>query len=120
MPLCHFYGLLSHLAKNRLVKKHLTSGTDTIYLYDGWRCIEEREWDTNLEGEQDDAWEPRRQYVYGGIYIDHAAARLRQASEPLIFDKDTDSDGNCTDFGGDPIGANRYFYCQQTLPAQLR
>ena len=77
---------------NRLAKKHLTSGTDTIYLYDGWRCIEERE----LDGE---AWEPRRQYVYGGMYID----------EPLIFDKDTNTDGNCTDAGG----SSRYFYCQQ-------
>ena len=81
---------------NRLVKKHLTSGAETIYLYDGWRCIEEREWDTNLEGEQDDAWEARRQYVYGGIYID----------EPLIFDKDSE--------GGDGVCDNaRYFYCQQ-------
>jgi len=87
---------------NRLVKKHLTSGTDTINLYDGWRCIEERE----LDGE---AWEARRQYVYGGIYIDHTAARLRQASEPLIFDKDTNTDGNCEDAGG----SARYFYCQQ-------
>jgi len=84
---------------NRLAKKDLTTGNDTIYLYDGWRCIEERE----LDGE---AWEARRQYVYGGIYIDHAAARLRQASEPLIFDKDS--------VGGDGVCDNaRYFYCQQ-------
>jgi len=82
---------------NRLAKKHLTSGDDTIYLYDGWRCIEEREWDEN--GENPDAWEARRQYVYGGIYID----------EPLIFDKDTDDDGDCVDAGG----SARYFYCQQ-------
>ena len=41
----------------------------------------------------------RREYVYGGTYID----------EPLIFDKDTDSDGDCTDAGG----SSRYFYCQQ-------
>ena len=84
----------------------MTAGADTIYLYDGWRCIEERECDENEAGTEDDAWEPRRQYVYGGIYIDHAAARLRQASEPLIFDKDS--------VGGDGICDNaRYFYCQQ-------
>jgi RHS repeat-associated protein len=60
-----------------------------LYLYDGWQCIEERE----LE---DDAWEARRQYVFGSQYID----------EPLIFDKDSeDGDGVCDD--------NRYFYCQQ-------
>ena len=77
---------------NRRVKKDLNSGTDVIYLYDGWRCIEEREDDGGT-------WEARRQYVYGGIYID----------EPLIFDKDTDGDGDCTDAGG----SSRYFYCQQ-------
>ncbi|HET6456058.1 MAG TPA: RHS repeat-associated core domain-containing protein, partial [Armatimonadota bacterium] len=77
---------------NRRVKKDLTSGTDVIYLYDGWRCIEEREDDGG-------AWEARRQYVYGGTYID----------EPLIFDKDTDGDGDCTDAGG----SSRFFYCQQ-------
>ena len=96
---------------SRPARRDLTSSTETIYLYDGWRCIQEREWDEN--GEDPDAWEARRQYVYGGIYIDHTAARLRQASEPLIFDKDGNGDGDCTDFGGDPIGANRYFYCQQ-------
>ena len=77
---------------NRRVKKDLNSGTDVVYLYDGWRCIEEREDDGGT-------WEARRQYVYGGIYID----------EPLIFDKDTDSDGDCTDAGG----SSRLFYCQQ-------
>jgi len=82
-------------AFNRRIEKVLTTGNDVVYLYEGWRCIEEREWDENGEGEEDDAWEPRRQYVYGGIYID----------EPLIFDKDTDDDGACDDA--------RYFYCQQ-------
>jgi len=45
------------------------------------------------------ASEVRRQYVEGGIYID----------EHLIFDKDTDDDGDCTDAGG----SERYFYAQQ-------
>jgi len=82
---------------NRRVKKDLTSGTDVIYLYDGWQCIEEREDDGGT-------WEARRQYVYGGRYID----------EPLIFDKDYDSDGICTDFNyGGSRGAHRYYYAQQ-------
>ena len=61
--------------------------------------LEEREWDTNGEGAEDDKWEPRRQYVYGPTYID----------EVLIFDKDTDDDGDCTDGGG----SSRCFYAQQ-------
>lgn len=60
-----------------------------LYLYDGWRCIEEREDDTG--------WEAHRQYVWGGLYLD----------EILIFDKDTDADGDCTDTGG----STRYLYC---------
>jgi len=79
---------------NRRVKKDLAAGTDVIYLYDGWQVLEEREWDS-----ADSRWEPRRQYVEGGTYID----------EHLIFDKDTDDDGDCTDAGG----SERYFYCQQ-------
>ena len=61
-----------------------------------WQCIEEREFD-------DSVWETRRQFIYGGRYID----------EPLIFDKDTDDDGDCTDFADEPSGATRYFYAQQ-------
>ncbi|RLC60561.1 MAG: hypothetical protein DRI01_10040, partial [Chloroflexi bacterium] len=77
---------------NRRVKKDLPGGgTDVIYLYDGWRCIEERELDGGT-------WEARRQYVYGGRYID----------EVLLFDKDTDDDGDCNDAGG----STRYLYCQ--------
>ena len=34
------------------------------------QVLEQREWDTNGEGAEDDKWEPRRQYVYGGIYMD--------------------------------------------------
>ena len=30
---------------NRRVKKDLATGTDVLYIYDGWRCIEERDWD---------------------------------------------------------------------------
>jgi RHS repeat-associated protein len=63
-----------------------------VYLYDGWQVVEERE----LDGA---TWEARRQFVYGGVYID----------EPLIFDKDTDADGDCVDAGG----SSRYFYAQQ-------
>ena len=77
--------------------KDLDTGTDLLYIYDGWQCIEEREDDGST-------WEARRQYVYGGIYID----------EPLIFDKDYDSDGICTDLNyGGSRGAHRYYYAQQ-------
>ncbi len=62
----------------RRVKKDRATGTDVVYLYDGWQVLEEREWDTNGEGAEDDKWVPRRQYVYGGIYID----------EVLSFDRD--------------------------------
>ena len=55
---------------NRRVKKDLATGTDVLYLYDGWRCIEERE----LDGE---TWEARRQYVYGGQYIDEVLCSCR-------------------------------------------
>ena|GEM_PF-3625968 len=84
----------------------LDTGTDVVYIYNGhaghslgggsWQCIEERELD-------DSVWETRRQFIYGGRYID----------APLIFDKDTDCDGDCTDFADEPSGANRYFYAQQ-------
>jgi len=60
---------------NRRIKKDLTTGNDVVYLYDGWQCVEEREVDGGT-------WEMRRQYVYGGQYID----------EPVLFDKDTDGD----------------------------
>ena len=83
-----------HDGLNRRVKKDLDTGTDVDYLYDGWQVLEEREWDSG-----DSKWEPRRQYVYGGFYID----------EVLIFDKDTDDDGDCTDGGG----SSRYFYAHQ-------
>ena len=79
---------------HRGLRKGLVTGMDVIYLYDGWQVLEEREWDST-----DSKWEPRRQYVEGGTYID----------EHLIFDKDTDNDGDCTDAGG----SERYFYCQQ-------
>ena len=68
-------------ALNRRIKKDLTSGDDVIYLYDGWRCIEELEEDGGV-------WTTARQHVYGGQYVDG----------PLIRDKDTDSDDGCVDF----------------------
>jgi len=77
---------------NRRVKKDLPGeGIDVIFLYDGWRCIEERE--------DDNGWEARRQYVFGGQYLD----------EVLIFDTDTDDDGDCTE--GEGAGSTRYLYC---------
>ena len=71
---------------NRRVKKDLNSGTDTIYLYDGWQCIEEREMPSTT-------WVARRQYVYGGTYID----------EPLIFDR----------YFTEYSMWLRFYYCQQ-------
>ena len=71
---------------NRRIKKDLDTGVDVVYLYDGWRVIEERV--------DDSGWEARRQYVHGGRYID----------EVLLFDKDTNDDGVCDD--------ERYIYCQ--------
>jgi len=78
---------------NRRVKKDLASGTDVVYLWDEWQMIEEQELDES-------AWEARRQYVYGGLYVD----------EPVVFDKDTNSDGDCTEGNG---GSTRYLYAQQ-------
>ena len=84
---------------NRRVRKITYTGdegeeaedTDAWYTYDGWRCIEEREDDTG--------WEARRQYVFGDRYLD----------EVLLFDKDTDDDGDCTENEG--AGSTRYLYC---------
>jgi len=76
----------------QIVEKPLTPDDETIYLYSGWRCIEERKFDENGEGTEDDAWEPRNQFTYGGQYID----------DIVIFDKDTDDDGACE---------TRHFYC---------
>ena len=50
---------------NRRVKKDLDTAAYVLYIHDAWQVIEERELDTNGAGEEDDAWEPRRQYVYG-------------------------------------------------------
>ena len=59
-----------------------TEISDTRYLYDGWRCIEERD--------ENDSHGLRARYVYGGLYID----------EPLRMYRDTNSDGDFAD-GGD-------------------
>ena len=71
---------------NRRVKKDLTSGADIVYIYDGWRVIEERIWHTF---EESSWWVPLRQYVYGGRYID----------ERLIidFNNPQDFDNTCED-----------------------
>jgi len=53
---------------NRRVKKDLDSGTDILYIYDGWQCIEER-----------NAASPStvlRQYAYGGQYIDEIVCKI--------------------------------------------
>jgi len=53
---------------NRRVKKDLDTGTDILYIYDGWQCIEER-----------NAASPStvlRQYVYGGQYIDEVVCKI--------------------------------------------
>ena len=77
--------------QNKRIKKHLQTGPEVVYIYDGWRCIEEREYISS-------AWKAKRQFVFGGRYLD----------EELLFDKDTNNDGNCTDSGG----STRYLYCQ--------
>jgi len=59
---------------NQRVKKELTSPPDTIYLYDGWQCIEEREADGDL----------LRQYVYGAHYLDELVAK-RESGGSLTF-----------------------------------
>jgi len=64
----YFYGPL-----NRRVKKHLTSGDDVVYLYDGWQCIEERRLD-------EDVWATDREHIYGGQYIDEIAATYESGS----------------------------------------
>ena len=58
-----------------------TELSDTRYLYDGWRCVEERD--------ENDSHELRARYVYGGLYID----------EPLRMYRDTNSDGDFADAG---------------------
>ena len=62
-------------------------------LYDRWQCAEEREPDGAN-------WEARRQYVYGDRFID----------EVLIFDKDTDEDGDFVD-----AGDYNLYVCQDAL-----
>jgi len=44
----------------------------------------------------------KQQFIWGQTYID----------EPICMDVDTDNDGNCTDAAGSPLGARRFFYCQ--------
>ena len=68
----YFYDALNRRVR---VKKPLTPATDTVYLYDGWQCIEEREFDGDLQ-----KWTPRRQYVYGAHYLDELVAKLENSS----------------------------------------
>ena len=64
---------------NGCVKKDFETGTDVMYTYDGWQCIEERDWDS-----ADGAWEPRRQYVYGSQYIDEVVLFDRAAPHGIV------------------------------------
>jgi len=50
------------------VKKDLDSGTDILYIYDGWQCIEERNAATPST--------VLRQYVYGSQYIDEVVCKI--------------------------------------------
>ena len=79
----YFYDALNRRVR---VKKPLTPATDTVYLYDGWQCVEERE--PNLQGT---AWEAKRQYVYGAHYLDELVARddLGASPETYFFLQDT-------------------------------
>ena len=61
---------------NRRVEKNLESGTDILYLYDGWRCIEKR-----------NATSPGtvlRQYVYGGQYIDEVVCKIEDPDAAAV------------------------------------
>ena len=72
---------------NRRIRKVVfdTDGTtetsDARFLYDGWRCVEERN--------ENDSHKLLARYVYGGLYID----------EPLRMYRDTDADGDFADAG---------------------
>jgi RHS repeat-associated protein len=67
---------------NRRIRKIVydTDGTtelsDTRFLYDGWRCVEERN--------ENDSHKLVARYIFGGLYID----------EPLLMDRDTGGDGD--------------------------
>jgi len=57
-------------AGNRRIKKDLHDGTDVVYLYDGWQCVEER----------DAGGEVLRRYVYGARYLDELVAKSESGS----------------------------------------
>jgi len=84
------YDTRTHNTVNEITALDPQGGVGSFNLDWGEGSEQEREYDAG-----DSAWEPRRQFVYGGTYID----------EHLIFDKDTDGDGVCDDA--------RYFYAQQ-------
>jgi len=62
--------------QNRRTRKHLTGGAETVYLYDGWQCIEERDGTTG---------EVLRQYVYGSHYLDELVAKRDPSDGSLTF-----------------------------------
>ena len=55
---------------NRRTNKYLTGLGGTIYLYDGWQCVEERDADGEL----------LRRYVYGAHYLDELVATVEDSS----------------------------------------
>jgi RHS repeat-associated protein len=81
---------------HRVYKKVENSGDmnrEEYYYYNqGWQLLE-------IDNADNVA---RQQFVWGTNYIDEA----------ICMDVDTDDDGDCTDFEGNPIGARRFFYMQ--------
>ena len=59
---------MSSPLSNPGLRRDLTSGTDRIYLYDGWQCIEERE----LDGQ---TWGPHVRNAL--IYVERNPVRAR-------------------------------------------
>jgi len=52
-------------SRRRVLITRRSQDDETIYLYSGWQCIEEREYDA-----LDEEWQSRRQFIYGPRFID--------------------------------------------------
>ena len=77
----YFYDGLNRRIRKIAYDANEDEVSDTRYLYDGWRCIEERD--------ENDSQELRARYVYGQLYID----------EPVRMYRDMNSDGDFADEG---------------------
>jgi len=88
----YFYDGLNRRIRKITYDANEDEVSDTRYLYDGWRCIEER--DVN------DSSELRARYVYGGLYVD----------EPVRMYRDTNDNGDFTDEGDTNV-----YYLQDRL-----